>query len=411
MIYLFQYIDNCDKSAEATIEEPAALDAFVQARISYEIHEPNNGTKLSPFPSMCDWCRRRKSTNQKCRKKSNDINMTNQNNDHKKSVLNGNPAQMDNDMEKDGISVSESVAVNLEQKVDTSQVLDIKPMKTASHRNKIITSKHLERDVVSNQRSSLLENNSETNNSHLMRDRNSNYYSLQSRNGNNIRASSSDRQTHTCILAVNQRSNTKNTAPTSLNKGFDNEIVDVESNIPDHRGDEMENHDVSTFNLAFDSDSEMETETEGESNMVAVHNEDMNNHKDVDEVDRLELVSKPNHLTIHDQQTFTKVRKDVIQGKQSEIVSKSKHQGPHKLQSKSSTGIKESGTRNNVDNVNHGQVEDNIPTASNTGMTNKVPIACVSPCVSSEKRIESNREIELNAVKNCPLCQMEFARR
>ena len=360
MIYLFQYIDNSDKLAEATEEEPAALDAFVQARISYEIQEPNDGTKLSPFPSMCDWCRRRKSSKEKCCKKSRDIDKANLNNDHRNSVLNGDASQMVISV-KEYNACSKSLANNSHLKEDTSQVLD-KQINTASYGNKIITSKHLERDVVSNQRSSLPENNSETNNSHLMRDRNSNYYSLQSRNGDSIRARCSDRQTH--ILAVNQRNNTKNTAPTSLNKGFDNEkqadIVDVESNISDLGGVEMEDHDVSTFHLAFDSDSEMETETEGKSSIVAVHNEDPKVHEDL-EGNLSEMDTKSNHITVQYQNI--KVQKDAIQGKHSELVSKSTHQGSKRLQSKSSTGcIKQSGTRNNVENVNHGQVQDNIPT-------------------------------------------------
>ena len=345
-------------------------------RISYEIQKLPNGTKLSPFPSMCDWCRRKRPSNENCCKKSRNIETTNQNYDLKKSVLNGNPAEMEMCVDKHDISTIKPLAERLHQKVDTLHKPDIKPTVATSARNEMIASKHLESDVISNQRSSLRENNSEYNNSHLMRDRNSNYYSLQSRNGSSRPTNSNTGNRETQILATNQR---RNTTPTSVNKDCDQvkETKSADVDIPD-LGKEMEDHDVSTFDLAFDSDSEMEmTEIDGESSKLTNHNQDAKFHK------------------------------EVMRENQTKTVSKSEQQSRLK-----STDVctKQSGTRHNVDNQNrsHSQVHGSTSAAISSGRTNKVPVACVSPCISSENQVKSDREA---SIQNCPLCQMEFVYR
>ena len=493
-VHLLQSVDQPIDSGEIIKEGPPSLDTLVQERINYDISEPINGKKLSPFPSMCDWCRRRKASNEKCHKKPGHSDKDNQNVGYREAIFNGNSAKVDTDNCATNFKTD-----NVPLKENTTQVLD-KHANAAKQDKKYIGREDLETDVVSNQRNPLLGNNSETNNSHLMRDRNSNYYSLQSRNGHSATACSSGRQTNelagdqrndlkntahgggrqtsitaenqrndlkntahgggrqtsitaenqrndlkntahssgrqTIITAENQSSNLKNTAHTSLSKTFNHEkqlklVLDADKE--DLKGDEMEDQDVTTFNLAFDSDSDIEmTEIESEHNSGVDHTGDIDKcyQNDSDQMNHLKLVSKPRHLTNYavnqkvlryfDQEQQSdlvsksrhrishsvnkKVQNDAEQGFASELVSKPKQQAQERLKSKSLDACLRPTETRNVPDSDITNAQASAETVSNTERTsNKIPVACVSPCISSRKQTHS--------VRNCPLCQMEFTHR
>ena len=422
-LFFVQYVDQPNDSGEIIKEGPSSLDTLVQERINYDISEPINGKKLSPFPNMCDWCRRRKVSNEKCHKKSGHSDKTHQNGGYRELSFDSNPAKVDTDMEVDSCATN-FLTDNVPLKENTTQVLD-KHINAANQDNKPFAGIELETDVVSNQRNPLLGNNSETYNSHLMRDRNSNYYSLQSRNGHNVPACNSGRQTNELAgdqrndlkntthrsgrqnsIEENQSSNLKNTAHTSLSKNFSHEkqlklVLDADKE--DLKGDEMEDQDETTFNLAFDSDNDMEmTEIEGEHTSGADYTGDIDKcyQKDSGQVNHLELVSKPKHLKRHGQ----KVQNNAEQGFVSELISKPKQQAQERLKSKSLDACLRPKETRNVPDSDITNAQASAQTSNTERTSNKIPVACVSPCISSGKKTH-------NSVKNCPLCQMEFTHR
>lgn len=325
-----------------------SIHSLVQKRISYEFPALANGERLSSFPEMCAWCRKRR-TKENCDDKCKDQASFNQNCDKTESANSWKP---DFNTRTGDVCVSKPLSSSSQQINSISSV----PLNS----NRITDSKHLERDVVSHQRSSSLESSSLFNNSHLMRDRNSNYYSLQSRNTGSIHTNIKNRPTQSIIQRNNNSSTSTNKTTDSKDneKGVQSAVGDV---IPELRTEIADHEDVSTFSLAFDSDSDFDMEDTSIGNSKEV------SPIKTQDVQKNHFVGFP-RVTSQTQESKLKANCTDINASGSRVMNSSKKQG---YQSQNQSVV-------------------------DTTFSRTVPVLSVAPAVKKQ------------SVQNCPLCQMEF---
>ena len=237
------------------------LLSLIHKRVNYcEIPSFDIGTELSPFPAMCNMCKKRRTTKGHCNNKVTGLNI-NANCDKSPDIndtsekLNGRKPMADAPMHTQDIS-------HINETKDRDYRLNV--------------------SQVSNHCSPDLSDNFSFNNSHLMKDRNSNFYALQTRNNINKRSEMKNTDSkHT--LQKSKYKSTSESESCNIEKKVPKlvGVYDVEKKVPklteicdieqkdQNSASQLGNKsisgirksctdDSSTFNHVFDSDSDFD---------------------------------------------------------------------------------------------------------------------------------------------------------
>ena len=321
---------------------------------------------------MCDWCRRRRSSNDIC--DSNNRKRRNSSVICDNSVDSNTASNIETNANLNGSTVSNS----LSKYPFTSS----KSAGSETCIDKLHVDKDLERDVVSQQSSSGVEGTTSHNNSHLMRDRNSNYYSLQSRNNTqrhlenrNIKLNYSNdqrnKQTSTSVIEI---CDTNREIHKKLDTNLDKSKAPIEE-------------DISTFNLAFDSDSDFD---------------DMNDIKE--ETTIVNGAKKPNKTNVHSRHmNFSKTGSK--QTTQNHDFNSKKPSLPT-LPNQSRAYLSNKKPENQLKN------QSESATAVIRPMSRKEMVPLISEAPSTSFSVQgTSKPTKALPVQSCPLCQMEFKQR
>ena len=286
-----------------------SLAEVIHTRMDYSATKI--GVELSPFPAMCQLCRKRQ-TNGHCGIKSSKRNcISNSDNDvgankiTDKTTINNNLSDMINisdDLLNQSDEVpnlshldlvahrkSKAVVNRITEENMTDEVPNVSHIELVAHRNSKAVDNRInqERDFTETSLASNVSNRLPVNNtnSHLMRDRNSNYYALQSRNHANKQVESRNLNTgctdHRTSSKCKSTSNTElrdikekvpkligvcNTVREKPKLPDKNKVDESSVSFPTLVGKLTEDsltvgkltEDSSTFSLAFDSDSDFD---------------------------------------------------------------------------------------------------------------------------------------------------------
>ena len=413
------------------------------------------GVELSPFPAMCQLCRKRR-TNGHSGNKSSKRNCISNCDNHvgvNKTTINNNLSDMIN-ISDDFLNQSDEVP-NL-SRIDivahrnnktvvnrinednlTDEVPNVSHIELVAHRNnkavdnrineervtdEVPNISHL--DLVAHRKSKAADNRinkerdtTETSlpsnvsnrlpvnntNSHLMRDRNSNYYALQSRNhankqveSRNLNSGCTDRRTSSkCKSTSNSEScDIKAKVPKLIGIC---DTVREEPTLPDKNKSKLNvgklTEDSSTFSLAFDSDSDFDDVEE-----IHPHHQIYNQ-------------SPPQSNQTNKESTYnSKNQSNIMDSKEINInhnMMKLKH--------------RENNINHREKNINH--TEKKAFDQRNTSLTHKVrmtdktvlggdkPIAPPVADVAGPSHNDQNSATKETSLQSCPLCQVEFSSR